>query len=122
MRGLLLGAVALASCTSNGGTDAGTDGGTGPFSFKPQGCDYTIAPPDGRGFTDLALDKDVASAAPIRVRIGLGGTTAKGQPGYADPSTTAVFTWETAAPNGYAKVKIGSATYKGYTFTTPPPE
>lgn len=115
--------VFFAACTSNNpATDGGADAGAGPFSFKPTGCDYTIAPPDSRGFVDLAQDKDVPGTDALRVRIGLGGGTAKGQPGYADPTKSVVFTWETAAANGAAKVKIGADTYKGYTWSTPPPE
>jgi hypothetical protein len=123
-RHFLLGAgISLAACTSsNSPMDAGADSGLTPFSFKPTGCDYTIAPPDSRGYVDLAADKDVPGADALRVRIGLGGGTTKGQSGYADPTTTAVFTWETAAANGAAKVKIGSDVYKGYTWSTPPPE
>jgi hypothetical protein len=125
---LVLGAVALSACTSsNPATDGGTDAAPPPFSFKPQGCDYTVAPPEGRGFTDLAQDDDkaladFAGATPARVRIGLGGATVKGQPGYADPATTAVFTWESASANHAAKVRIGSDVHRGYAWITPPPE
>ena len=46
---------------------------------------------------------------PQRVRVGLGGGTTMGQPGYADPTTTAAFTWETAESDHAAKVKIGTS-------------
>src|SRR5260221_14226448 len=109
----LLGGLALAACTSsNNSMDAGSDSGSMPFSFKPTGCDYAIAPPDSRGFVDLATDKDVPGAEPLRVRIGLGGGTGKGQSGYAGPTTTAVFTGEKAAAHGAAKGKIANDAYK----------
>lgn len=126
LRRFLVGGMAFCACTSSSvnPTDSGAD--AGPFSFKPAGCEYTVAPPDSRGFVDLAQDKDVPGAEALRVRIGLAGGTTKGQPGYADPTKSVVFTWETAAANGAAKVKIGASgmegVYKGYTWQTPPPE
>jgi hypothetical protein len=77
--------------------------------------------PDSRGFTGAALDDgaavtDVAGATPVRVRLGLGGTTQG-----ADPKTTAVLTWETTGANKTAQVKIGSTIYKGHVWQTPPP-
>jgi len=127
-----LGGAALAACgSSSGGStpagDGGTDGGA-TFSYAPQGCAYTVSPPDTRGFTDLALDDAKAAGdAPIRVRIGLGGGTSKGKAGYADPTTSAVFTWETAATTTAAKVRLGgdpnslSDVHAGYSWQTPPP-
>src|SRR5215472_8323045 len=112
----LLAATACFACSSgksnnNGNSDAGGDGGAA-FVYSPQGCAYTVSPPDTRGFTDLALDDsspvDPTTGVPARVRVGLGGNTTGGQPGYADPSTTAAFTWETTAGNHAAKVKLGS--------------
>lgn len=126
-------AGAVASCSSK------SDGGTttplvdaGPATYAPQGCAYTIAPPDARGFTGLALDDAKATGdAPIRVRLGMGGATTKGKPGYADPTTTAAFTWETAATTNAAKVRLGndpamlqgglSDVHTGYSWTTQPP-
>jgi hypothetical protein len=66
----------------------------------------------------------------VRVRLGLGGNTTKGQPGYADPTSTAVFTWETTARTTNAKVRIAAdpgaiasgQVHAGYVFTAPPPE
>jgi hypothetical protein len=98
-------AIALASCSSS-------SSGNGPAAFTqyaPQGCAYTVTPPASRGYEDLALDDPKATGdAPLRVRIGLGGGTTMGQPGYADPSTSAVFTWETANPTHAAELRIGS--------------
>jgi hypothetical protein len=135
LRVALVGAFFLVACNSKDGgkADSGMDAQGVTFSYAPQGCGYTVSPPAERGFVDLALDEDkplgdVAGATPLRVRIGLGGGTTKGAAGYADPTTSAVFTWESATGNHAAKVKIGTApnaltdTYKGYTWTTPPPE
>lgn len=124
---LSLSPLACGSPSSSGPTQTVT------FStYAPQGCAYTVTPPASRGFTDLALDDpnaavDPAQDAPVRVRIGLGGGTTAGQPGYADPTTSAVFTWETAASTNAAQVRIGtSATsmsdvHTGYSWTNPPP-
>ncbi len=124
----LVSAGALASCSSksDGGTTPLAD--AGPVTYAPQGCAYTIAPPEARGYLALALDDAKAAGdAPIRVRLGMGGATAKGKPGYADPTTTAAFTWETAATTNAAKVRLGSDpntltdVHVGYSWTTPPP-
>ena len=112
---------------------AGSDGGnTTTFSYSPQGCAYTVSPPATLALTDLFADDatsagDPTSAAPERVRLGLGGNSDLGKAGYADPSTTASFTWQTAAKNHAAKVKLGtdpnnlSQVKPGYVWTTPPP-
>ena len=98
-------------------------------AYTPQGCSYSYAPPSTLGFTSFALDDEGAVSAtngvPQRVRLGLGGGVTKGQPGYADPTTTAAFTWETTESNHAAKVKLGTSassmttTQSGYTWTTP---
>jgi hypothetical protein len=113
------------------GDDAGSDdGGTVSLTYSPQGCNYTYTPPDTLGYLDLAVDDtgpvDPTQGAPQRVRLGLGGGTDKGQAGYADPTTSATFTWETAESNHAAKVKLGtsaaalSQTQTGYTWTLKP--
>ncbi|HEX3344892.1 MAG TPA: metallophosphoesterase family protein, partial [Polyangiaceae bacterium] len=114
------------------GDDAGGDdgGGGSSLTYSPQGCLYTYTPPGVLGFTDLALDSttapvDATNGVPQRVRVGLGGGTTKGQPGYADPTTTAAFTWETAESDQAAEVKMGTDpgsltdVHTGYTWTTP---
>ncbi len=95
-------------------------------TYAPQGCAYKVTPPDARGFTDFAPDDTTMPGdAPQRVRLGLGGTTTSGMPGYADASTTAAFTWESAAATHAAKVKLGSApdalsdVHAGYSWVTP---
>jgi hypothetical protein len=135
-------AVAAASACSGGKSSSappgpGDDGGSGDdggttqsFTYSPQGCQYTVSPPDVLGFTDLALDSttapvDPTNGVPQRVRVGLGGGTSKGQPGYADPTTTAAFTWETAESDQAAEVKIGTDqtsltdVHTGYAWTAP---
>jgi hypothetical protein len=113
------------------GDDASGDDGAAPsLTYSPQGCKYTYTPPSRLGYLDLALDDtgpvDPTQGAPQRVRLGLGGGTQKGQAGYADPTTSATFTWETAASNHAAKVKLGtsatalSQTQSGYTWTLKP--
>jgi acid phosphatase type 7 len=124
---------ACSSKSSGGTTTPGDDGGGGPqpITFSPAGCAYRVYAPETWAFTDFAPDDtsalDAASAAPARVRIGLGGATTAGQPGYADPSTTAAFTWETKGANHAAKVKLGSDpgsltdVHAGFSWTTPQP-
>lgn len=132
---LSLAAAASSACSSTASpgppvTDAGGEGGVAFTSYAPEGCGYAYAPPARLGFQDLALDDpgpvDATMGQPARVRVGLGGATTKGQTGYADPSTTAAFTWETAQPNHAAKLEIGtsaaalSRVQAGYTWTLPP--
>lgn len=106
-----------------------TDGGTSSFTYTPMGCSYSFAPPSAWGFTDVSLDDTGAvsstAGAPERVRVGLGGGVTKGKTGYADPTTSAAFTWETSESNHAAKVRYGTSagamgtTQTGYTWTTP---
>jgi predicted phosphodiesterase len=114
------------------GTAPGGEGGApGAFSYTPAGCMYTVTPPASRAYVNEALDDttavDPTMGAPNRVRLGLGGTTTAGQPGYPDITTTATFTWETAEVDHAAKVKLGpSATslsdvHTGYVWTSPSP-
>jgi hypothetical protein len=117
--------VLVAACSgkhsassANSGDDAGDAGeeaeaGEVTLTYAAQGCAYTYTPPATLGFTSLALDDtgavDPTNGAPQRVRLGLGGGTTKGQPGYADPTTTAAFTWETTESNHAAKVQLGTS-------------
>ena len=129
-------ALACSSSSSSGASSPG-DGGTGDdgggpatLSYTPRGCGYTYTPPPTLGYLDLALDDtgpvSATAGKPERVRVGLGGGTTKGQAGYADPSTSAAFTWETAEPNHAAKVKIGTSAASmttvqtGYAWTLKP--
>jgi hypothetical protein len=132
---LVLGAPALVvlgvACSGGGSSAGGPDTTANPIAFEyaPSGCGYTYAVPASRGFQDIALDDgqpvDVASSAPQRVRVGLGGGTTKGQPGYADPTTSAAFVWQTAGASHAAAVRFGTApgalaqTARGYVWTTP---
>lgn len=114
----------------SGGNGGGGDGGSSFQSYTPSGCSYSYAPPSKLGFQDLALDDegpvDATKGAPQRVRLGLGGGVDKGKAGYADPATSAAFTWETGESNHAAKVKLGTSASSltqvqtGYTWTTPP--
>jgi hypothetical protein len=126
-------AVMMCACGGTGastGTHAG-DGGSAVQSYTPEGCRYTVSPPSSLGYEAMALDDtttpvDKAKGQPSRVRVGLGGGTVKGQPGYADPTTTAAFLWETDEPNHAAKVKLGtsagalSQVQGGYTWAVHP--
>ena len=115
---------------SAGGSDGGDDGGSTTTTYSPKGCSYSYTPPSTLGFLDLALDDEGPVSAtmgvPQRVRLGLGGGTAKGQSGYADPSTSAAFTWETAESNHAAKLRIGTSASSmttvqtGYTWALKP--
>lgn len=110
--------------------DGGDDGGATSLDYTPASCHYTYSPPSVLGYTNLALDDDGAvdptAGAPQRVRVGLGGATTFGQPGYADPTTSAAFTWETAQQNNAAKVQMGtsatalSQVFTGYSWTLVP--
>ena len=134
----LVAVVACSACSpglTHGAPSVADDGGdddAGPvlLTYTPQGCQYAYTPPAVLGYTDMALDSttapvDPTTGVPVRVRVGLGGGTAKGQPGYADPTTTAAFTWETTASNQAAEVKMGAtpatltAVHTGYSWTTP---
>ena len=131
----LLSLAAVACSSKSSGTPAtGDDGGDAgsilAYTYTPQGCNYAYDIPSSRGFTDFAVDDggpiDATMGKPERVRVGLGGGTDKGQAGYADPTTSAAFTWETAESNHAAKVKIGTSAnaltdvHGGYVFTMPP--
>lgn len=91
------------SGSSSGGVNEGGPQ-MGTFTvYSPQGCKYSYAPPSSLMFTNLAYDDNGAVSAsmgvPQRVRLGLGGGIDKSAGvagGYADPTTTAAFTWETA--------------------------
>lgn len=87
------------STTSAGGGGTGGTGGTGGSApaqpFAPQGCQFKVAPrPE---YIDFAPGKDVVGPSPNirRVRLGLGGNTAVGAAGRADPATSAGFAWQT---------------------------
>jgi hypothetical protein len=99
----------------DGGTQS-TDGGgtTGSGFYSPHGCAYSITELTSRGYTNIALDdttqpSSAASAAPLRVRVGLRGNVTKGGAGYADPTTTAAFTWETSGATTNARVRYASS-------------
>ena len=122
--GVLAVAVSLASVNACS-TENPTPTPTG-FKYTPQGCTYSVQPPESLGLQDLALDEAVAYPAgqdgtPARVRIGLGA------PSPADPSTTAAITWETLGTVRGAKVRFGTSAAAlndvrgGYSWTTPPP-
>jgi len=100
--------------------------------YRPEGCSYAVKPPATRGFTNLRYhdDKrpdDIAAAAPVRVRLGTGGNTTHGSPGYPDLTQNRAFVWETRGVTNAAQVRLGLApealsdVHRGYSFTTPPP-
>jgi acid phosphatase type 7 len=108
-----------------GSTNCGTS------CYQPLGCDYQVTPPtNGDGsetnkYTNFSLDTSTGAAGtPLRVRLGLGGGTTMGKTGYADPTTTAAFTWETSTFDSNAKVKIGTSPtslteiHTGYSFSS----
>ena len=97
----------------DGGSGGDDGGGVTPLTYSPAGCQYTYSPPSTLAYEDLAVDDtgpvDATNGVPQRVRVGLGGGTTAGQPGYADPTTMAAFTWETAESNHAAKVQMGTS-------------
>lgn len=124
-------AVAPVACKSSSDSppqEAPLDAAPGVFAYRGEGCQYDVAPPESRGFVDLALDDGAAAGSePLRVRLGLGGDTKSGATGYADPSRTAVLTWETRDATRASRVRVGTSPtslepVRGYSWTTPPPE
>lgn len=119
-------ACSSSSSDSGGAGGAGGDGSSGTFSFTPDGCGYTLEFAEGRG-SDFAKDDGSvgADAAPKRVRIGLGGGTQLGAPGYADPSTTAAIAWDTDVDTKGTKVRYGTSaasldkTTAGFSYVLP---
>ncbi len=130
--GAAVSAVGPAACSSSSGPASATpvDAATAAaFVYRGEGCAYDVSPAERNAFVDLALDDDATPGAdPVRVRLGLGGETKSDGPGYADPSHTAVVTWETTGATGAARVRIATAPagpfvpVRGYSWTTPPPE
>ncbi len=129
----ILASIALAA-SCDGGTPPGDDGGSDAavtLTYSPAGCGYTMTPPATRGYTDLALDDGSTPSGgitPARVRVGLGGgNDSSNVAAYANPRTTAAFTWETPTSSHAAKVKIGTSStaltdvHTGYSWTTPLP-
>lgn len=121
MRNLALASLLLSAfvlgCSSNPKEPAVTneedEGEESPgegFTFAPEGCDYSVDIAEGRG-SGYALDDDSLGAAPSpqRVRIGIGGGTEAGKAGYADPSTTAAFVWDTDLDTKASKVRLGTS-------------
>jgi hypothetical protein len=118
---------------SDDGGAGGDDAGAPSITYAPSGCAYTVTSPESRGFTGQALDAptafaDPTMAAPVRVRVGLGGGTTFGQAGYPDATTTAAFTWETTDTSVVAaQVQLGTSptslttVQAGMSWTTPPP-
>lgn len=125
----------LAACSSSDSpakTDAPPDAGAvtpTAFTYRGQGCSYDVSPPEKYAFTELSNDDPAgAGATPQLVRVGLGGGTTMGAPGYADPSRTAAFTWQTQEKVKAAKIRFGerpdalTEVRAGFSWTTPTPE
>ena len=128
---IAIAAVAPVACgSSSSDTPIAADGGDAApaVAYRGAGCEYDVAPPEALAFVGLAVDDGASPGAEaVRVRLGLGGDTKSGAPGYADPSRTAVVTWETTTPTRAARVRIGAsadqlAPVTGYSWTTPAPE
>jgi hypothetical protein len=117
----------------DGGKNPSNDSGAPVLvsnTYSPPGCSYQVTIPTALGYTALSADDNASAgpastAAPIRVRLGMGGGTTVGASDYPDPTTTAAFTWETGAANTAAKVKFGSSAtalttvQEGYNWTVP---
>jgi hypothetical protein len=132
---LPLAAAFAPACSSGQSSAAPPDdegGTTTTAAYTPAGCGYTFDPQTNLGFTGFALDDSSAVSAtagvPTRVRLGVAGGVDKGdKAAYADPSTKASFTWETAEANHAAQVRyatsmagVASATPQtGYVWTVP---
>jgi hypothetical protein len=91
------------------GMGGGGTGGSGPTNgFAPQGCSFQVFPrPEYKEFAKA--DETVAGTPNIRrVRIGLGGNVVSGGKGYADPSTTVGFAWQTDDGTLASDVEFGT--------------
>jgi hypothetical protein len=124
-------AITPVACSSSSQPkqEAPLDAAGAPFVYRGEGCGYDVVPAERNAFVDLSLDDgDAPGSEPLRVRLGLGGDTKSDGPGYADPSRTAVITWESREPSRAARVRIGPtpggpfAGVRGYSWTTPAPE
>lgn len=126
-------AAALVGPVACGSSSSGSPAGEGAtnvaeFKYRGQGCLYDVTLPERNGFVEPSLDApDTPGSVPARVRLGLGGDTKRGAPGYADPSRTVAITWETPEPTRAARVLIGDSPSAlepatGYSWTTPAPE
>lgn len=130
---ILLSLAMISGCSSEskdkpgeGDPGNGNDSTAAGFTFQPDGCDYTIDIVEGRG-SDFALDDGSLGAEPEpqRVRIGLGGGRELGKPGYADPSRTAAFVWDTDIDTKASKVRMGQSpdaltqVYSGFSYALP---
>lgn len=128
---LLLPSLFTVACSSEskdkaepGGDDAGST--VEAFTFAPEGCDYTVEFAEGRG-NEYALDDGSLGNAPApqRVRIGIGGGTEIGKPGYADPSKMAAFVWDTDVDTKASKVRLGTSpssltqVHTGFSYALP---
>ncbi len=134
--------VALASVAALAPLAACSDGSAPPkrggaaevdastvFTYRGAGCNYDVPLPERYAFTDVSADDPAGPGdVPSLVRVGLGGNTTMGTPGYADPSTTAAFTWETAQKVRASKIRFGekpdalTQIRPGFSWTTPIPE
>lgn len=124
-----IGPVACSSSADAPPAAAPLDAAAATLVYRGERCQYDVAPPERHAFSDLALDDQASPGSePLRVRLGLGGDTRSGGPGYADPSRTAAITWETREPTKAARVRIGDAAngtlapLRGYSWVTPAPD
>lgn len=99
------------------------------YVYRGQGCDYDVPMPERFAFQDVRPDDpESEGAAPLRVRLGLGGRVTMGEAGYADASRSAALTWQTKEPSGASRVRFGQSpdtlteTRAGFAWTTAPPE
>jgi predicted phosphodiesterase len=127
----LVAAVTPVACSSSSDAkqEAPLDASAAAFVYRGESCGYDVVPAERNAFVDMSLDDDaVPGSEPVRVRLGLGGDTKSDAPGYADPSRSAVVTWESKEPTRAARVRISTmptgpfAPVRGYSWTTPTPE
>jgi acid phosphatase type 7 len=83
--------------SGSGGGGAGGDkpDGSAAQTFSPEGCAFTVAARPEYIDWRAATDETGATPGIRRVRLGLGGKVDHGSPGYADPATSAGFSWQT---------------------------
>ncbi len=108
------GGTGATTATGAGGAGGAGTGGAGGalagFTYEPKGCGYT-ATLDGTRGAEFAPgdDKLGAAPAPLRVRLGLGGGTKLGAPGYADPARSAALVWDTDPGTTASAVRLGAS-------------
>ncbi len=71
---------------------------------RPEAIDVYLPKKDA----DTAAERTSKEPGITRIRLGLGGTVTHGDPGYADPSTSMAFAWDTDLETNATTVQYGA--------------